>query len=59
MQIAGQAERMAAGIDELLQRLGALEGIADNGDAGADYVGYYSGENSSSANRPQLVVTYQ
>jgi len=24
-----------------------------------DYIGYYSGNNSSSANRPQLVVTYQ
>src|SRR6266850_5342944 len=35
VQIAGQAERMAAGIDELLQRLGALDGIADHGDAGA------------------------
>src|SRR5690242_2682911 len=35
MQIAGQAEGMAAGIDELLQRIGALDGIADDGDAGA------------------------
>ena len=35
MQIAGQAERMTAGIDELLQRIGALDGIADDGDAGA------------------------
>ncbi len=26
---------------------------------GADYIGYYSGENSTPANRPQLVVTYQ
>src|SRR5436190_24388956 len=31
VQIAGQAERMAAGFDELLQRLGALGGIADDG----------------------------
>src|SRR5829696_3124739 len=35
VQIAGQAEGMAAGIDELLQRVGALGGIADDGDAGA------------------------
>ena len=35
VQIAGQAERMAAGVDELLQRVGALRGIADDGDAGA------------------------
>ena len=34
VQIAGQAERMAAGIDELLQRVGALCGIAHDGDAG-------------------------
>jgi hypothetical protein len=25
----------------------------------ADYIGYYAGDNSTSANRPQLVVTYQ
>jgi len=24
-----------------------------------DYLGYYSGNNSTSGNRPQLVVTYQ
>jgi hypothetical protein len=24
-----------------------------------DYIGYYSGDNSTAANRPQLVVTYQ
>src|SRR5438105_14514009 len=35
MQIAGQAEGMTAGTDELLQRVGALGGIADDGDAGA------------------------
>ena len=35
VQIAGQAERVAAGVDELLQRVGALRGIADHGDAGA------------------------
>jgi hypothetical protein len=23
------------------------------------YIGYYSGDNSTAANRPQLVVTYQ
>ena len=35
VQIAGQAEGVAAGIDELLQRVGALCGITDHGDAGA------------------------
>src|SRR3954447_19592677 len=35
MQIAGQTERMATGIDELLQRVGALDGVADDGNAGA------------------------
>src|SRR6266480_881995 len=35
VQIAGQAERVAAGIDKLLQGAGALRGIADHGDAGA------------------------
>jgi hypothetical protein len=35
MQIAGQAERMAAGVDELLQRISALGGIADHGNPGA------------------------
>ncbi|MGH9248554.1 MAG: choice-of-anchor B family protein [Acidimicrobiales bacterium] len=33
--------------------------LDDNDDGGNDYIGYYSGNNSSSANRPQLVVTYQ
>jgi hypothetical protein len=31
----------------------------DNDDGRSDYIGYYSGDNSTSANRPQLVVTYQ
>lgn len=31
----------------------------DNDDNGADYVGFYSGENTTAANRPVLVVTYQ
>ena len=35
MQIAGEAEGMAAGVDELLQRIGTLLGIADDRDAGA------------------------
>src|SRR3954465_1810550 len=35
VQIAGQAEGMAAGVDELLQRVGALLGIADDRDTGA------------------------
>jgi hypothetical protein len=33
--------------------------LDDNDDGGNDYLGYYSGDNSSSANRPQLVVSYQ
>jgi hypothetical protein len=33
--------------------------LDDNDDTGNDYVGYYSGENATAANRPQLVVTYQ
>jgi hypothetical protein len=32
--------------------------LDDNDDSGNDYLGYYSGE-ATSANRPQLVVTYQ
>src|SRR3979411_2433245 len=35
VQIAGQAERMAAGVDEMLQRVGALDGVADHRDPGA------------------------
>jgi subtilisin family serine protease len=33
--------------------------LGNNNDLGSDYVGYYSGENSTAANRPQLVVTYR
>jgi len=33
--------------------------LDDNDDSGNDYVGYYSGDNGTAANRPQLVVTYQ
>jgi serine protease AprX len=33
--------------------------LDDNNDSGTDYIGYYSGENATAANRPQLVVTYQ
>jgi hypothetical protein len=33
--------------------------LDDNDDTGNDYVGYYSGDNTTAANRPQLVVTYQ
>ena len=32
--------------------------LDDNDDTGNDYLGYYSGDNTTSANRPQLVVTY-
>ena len=33
--------------------------LDDNDDLGADYIGYYSGNDQTAANRPQLVVTYQ
>ncbi|HEX4952414.1 MAG TPA: S8 family serine peptidase [Thermoanaerobaculia bacterium] len=33
--------------------------LDDNDDGGTDYIGYYSGDNATAANRPQLVVTYQ
>ena len=33
--------------------------LDDNDDTGNDYIGYDSGDNGTSANRPQLVVTYQ
>jgi hypothetical protein len=33
--------------------------LDDNDDGGNDYLGYYSGENGTAANRPQLVITYQ
>ena len=33
--------------------------LDDNDDLGTDYLGYYSGDNTTTANRPQLVVTYQ
>jgi hypothetical protein len=31
----------------------------DNDDNGNDWLGFYSGENATPANRPQLVITYQ
>ena len=33
--------------------------LDDNDDGGTDYIGYYSANHSTSANHPQLVVTYQ
>src|SRR5436305_10600200 len=33
--------------------------LDDDNDRIADYIGYYSGDNGTAANRPQLVVTYQ
>jgi hypothetical protein len=33
--------------------------LDDNNNSANDYIGYYSGDNSTAANRPQLVVTYQ
>jgi hypothetical protein len=31
----------------------------DDNDSTADYIGFYSGENATSANRPQFVVVYE
>jgi len=33
--------------------------LDDNNDRGDDYIGYYSANNATAANHPQLVVTYQ
>jgi hypothetical protein len=33
--------------------------LDDNDDGRPDYVGFYSGDNATAANRPQLVVQYQ
>ncbi|HLG16603.1 MAG TPA: choice-of-anchor B family protein [Blastocatellia bacterium] len=33
--------------------------LDDNNNSANDYIGYYSGNNSTAANRPQLVVVYQ
>src|SRR4051794_9882485 len=33
--------------------------LDDNDDNGNDHIGYYSGNDTTSGNRPQLVVTYQ
>jgi hypothetical protein len=33
--------------------------LDDNDDGRNHFIGYYSGDNSSPDNRPQLVVTYQ
>jgi hypothetical protein len=33
--------------------------LDDNDDGRSGYTGYYSGDNSTAANRPQLVLTYQ
>jgi subtilisin family serine protease len=33
--------------------------LDDNDDTGNDFIGWYSGDNGTAANRPQLVVTYQ
>ena len=47
--------------DLYIRSIGHLHGDRDlrlRG-AGNDYIGYYSGDNGTAANRPQLVVTYQ
>ena len=42
------------------RRSSASISVLDDNDNGRnDYIGYYSGDNSTPANRPQLVVTYQ
>jgi hypothetical protein len=33
--------------------------VGTDDDLAADFVGWYSGENATSSNRPQLVVVYQ
>jgi hypothetical protein len=33
--------------------------LGDNDDLGFDYIGFYPGETTTTANRPQLIVTYQ
>jgi S-formylglutathione hydrolase FrmB len=33
--------------------------LGDNDDLAADFIGWYSGENATASNRPQLVVVYQ
>jgi titin len=33
--------------------------LDDNDDSGTDYIGWYSGENSTADNRPQLVIEYR
>ncbi len=33
--------------------------LDDNDDAGYDYIGFYAGENATTANKPQLTITYQ
>ncbi|MEP7012281.1 MAG: M28 family peptidase [Acidobacteriota bacterium] len=40
-------------------QLRAYFNLDDNDDTGADFIGYYSGDNGTAGNRPQLVVTYQ
>ncbi|HXU31696.1 MAG TPA: M20/M25/M40 family metallo-hydrolase [Thermoanaerobaculia bacterium] len=40
-------------------QLRAYFNLDDNDDTANDYLGYYSGNNGTAANRPQLVVTYQ
>ncbi len=52
---AGLAAVNAAGATQVRVQF-ALD---DNDDRGNDYLGYYSGDNSTAGNRPQLVVTYQ
>jgi hypothetical protein len=54
LDAAGLAALNKTGVTQLRVRFQ----IDDDDDAAADYLGYYSGENATSANRPQLVVTY-
>jgi len=55
LNAAGLAAIMKTGTTQLR----VYFNLDDNDDTGNDYLGYYSGDNTTSANRPQLVVTYQ
>ena len=56
--VIGAAGRLAVNKSGTTQ-LRVYFNLDDNDDARTDYIGYYSGDNATPANRPQLVVTYQ
>jgi len=55
LNAAGRAAIHKAGRTQLRVSFGT----GDNDDMGADFMGWYPGENTTTANRPQLVVVYQ